>query len=70
MFNEEHTFELIYRASENGFGFDDFHSLVDMQGPILVVARSAEHEKVFGGYTNIDLLSNVDGGVAAEGASW
>ena len=42
---------LIYRASQDGFGANDFHSKVDNKGSTLVVIRS-DNGSVFGGYAH------------------
>ena len=46
----EANFELIFRASTDGFSSDEFHSRCDKKGPTLVVCRS-NYDKVFGGYS-------------------
>jgi hypothetical protein len=46
-------FELIYRATDNGFKAIDFHKLCDKKGPTLVVVLT-NHGKLIGGYTTID----------------
>jgi DNA repair exonuclease SbcCD ATPase subunit len=42
-------FELIYRATDNGFKATDFHKLCDKKGPTLVVVLT-NHGKLIGGY--------------------
>jgi hypothetical protein len=47
---------LIYRASKDGFGANDFHSKCDKQPNTLIIIKS-EHGNIFGGYTEQDWTS-------------
>jgi len=51
---KNHTFELIYRGSRDGFTSEDFHQNCDEMGPTLVVCKSTSLGKVFGGFTSKD----------------
>ena len=50
-------FNLIYRASQDGFNANDFHSKCDKQPNTLIIIKS-EHGNIFGGYTEQDWTSN------------
>lgn len=45
-------FELIYRATDNGWSAGDFHSCCDNKGATLVVIKSVKGH-LFGGYTSV-----------------
>ncbi|CAK9008682.1 MTOR-associated protein MEAK7 (MEAK7) (TBC/LysM-associated domain-containing protein 1) (TLD domain-containing protein 1) [Durusdinium trenchii] len=47
-----HTFELLFRASNDGFCAAAFHDRCDRQGPTVVVARKTDGY-LFGGYTDM-----------------
>jgi hypothetical protein len=49
-------FNLIYRASQDGFKANDFHSKCDKQPNTLIIIKS-EHGNIFGGYTEQDWTS-------------
>ena len=49
---EELTFELLFRASRDGFSADVFHQRCDSQGATVVLAQSA-YGHLFGGYTDM-----------------
>ena len=42
----------MYRGSEDGFSHYQYHDQCDYVGPTLMIIKS-EHNKVFGGYTDI-----------------
>lgn len=44
--------ELLFRGTEHGFTLPAFHSCIDGKGPLLFVVKSAQYNKVFGGYTS------------------
>jgi hypothetical protein len=48
---------LIYRASKDGFGAKDFHSKCDKQPNTLIIIKS-ENGNIFGGYTEQDWTPN------------
>ena len=54
----ESKFELLYRASRDGFSCQDFHRLCDNKGPTVVVLRN-EFDKIIGGYSPCDWDGNV-----------
>ena len=43
---------MIFRGSEDGFSFDEYHSRCDYVGPTLMIVKS-DKNKIFGGYTEI-----------------
>ncbi|CAG8768375.1 12730_t:CDS:1, partial [Acaulospora morrowiae] len=43
-------FKLIYRASRDGFGIENFHKKCDEKGPTVVVIKAHNSEKIIGGY--------------------
>jgi hypothetical protein len=45
--------ELLFRGSRDGYSSSGFHQKVDGQGPLIFFVKSAEFNKVFGGYTAI-----------------
>jgi hypothetical protein len=53
---ENRVFELkrIFRASENEFSIAKFHEKCDNKGPTLIVAKSEQYEKIFGGFISIN----------------
>ena len=55
----QYKFQLIYKASEDGFEANNFHDLCDNQGPTLCILRSKDGDK-FGGFTNIPWQSEGD----------
>ena len=50
-FSEDQKWKLVYRASENGFDFDDFHDKCAGHNNCLTVTKST-NGNVFGGYTD------------------
>jgi hypothetical protein len=48
-------FELIYRASQNGF--DKFHEYCDNKGPTVVITKVPNSREIFGGYNPLDWRS-------------
>ena len=54
MFGEaKQTWSLIYKATRDGFGADDFHLLCDRLGATLTVIQSEDGGYLFGGYTSV-----------------
>ena len=45
--------ELLFRGSRDGYTSQVFHEKLDGQGPLIFFVKSAEFNKVFGGYTAI-----------------
>jgi len=41
----------IYLASENGWGYEDFHKFCDNKGPILIVMKAKD--RIFGGFSSL-----------------
>lgn len=61
LFWEPRNFELIYRATRDGWASGDFHNLVDGVGATLTVTRNRDQTSyVFGGYTEIDTTLSSD----------
>jgi len=56
-FSITQTWNLIYRASRDGFKAKDFHSFCDCKSNTFVIIKS-EHGNVFGGYTEQDWTPN------------
>ena len=50
--NDNQKWNLIYKATRDGFTIDDFHRCCDNQGPTMTVIQSLS-EYLFGGYTSI-----------------
>ncbi len=51
--NESQKWQLVYKATRDGFDSDIFHQCCDNQGPTLTVVRSSEGY-LFGGYTALN----------------
>ena len=45
--------ELIFRMSENGSSWEDFHKYCDDKGPTLILIETTK-DKIFGGFTPLD----------------
>ena len=43
--------DLLFRGTRDGFTSAVFHEKVDGQGPLIFFVKSADYNKVFGGYT-------------------
>eukprot|EP01084_Bolivina_argentea_P059522 108715_1 len=50
-------FQLLYRASENGYDVINFHQQCDNKAPTLIIIQS-EYGHIFGGYTKVKWSSN------------
>ena len=50
--NDNQKWNLIYKATRDGFTIDDFHRCCDNQGPTMTVIRCLDNY-LFGGYTSI-----------------
>jgi hypothetical protein len=46
------SFDLVLRGTRDGFSLETFHEKLDGKGPLIFFVRSADHNKVFGGYTS------------------
>lgn len=62
-------FELLYRASRDGFKAMDFHKRCDNKGSTLTVVRSS-CGAIFGGYANLSWQSNARGRFVTSNRSW
>lgn len=60
-------FNLLYRASRDGWKFEDFHCFCDNAGPNLVLVKGSNNE-VFGGFTTKSWSSNKTGAVRDDRA--
>jgi len=56
-FQSSKKYNLIYRASQDGFEANDFHSKCDQKPNTLIIIKS-EHGNIFGGYTEQDWSGN------------
>ena len=54
-------FELLYNGTEYGCSAITFHKKCDGKGPTVTFAKSAEHGRVFGGYTSKSWNSSSQG---------
>jgi len=54
----DQQWELIYKASRDGFSLDVFHKKCDGKGPTMTIIQSAQ-KFLFGGYTSIPWSTNV-----------
>jgi hypothetical protein len=54
---ENQRWLLIYKATRDGFGSNDFHRCCDNRGPTMTVIRSKDDGYVFGGYTSVSWRS-------------
>jgi hypothetical protein len=54
---ENQKWMLIYKATRDGFGSNDFHRCCDNQGPTMTVIRSKDGGYIFGGYTSVSWRS-------------
>jgi hypothetical protein len=52
-FNSKDTFKLLYRASRDGFGSNDFHSKCDGHANTLTIFKTSESSNIFGGFTSV-----------------
>ena len=50
-FSEDQKWQLVYRATEHGFGYDDFHAKCTKKNKCLTIIKS-DNGNVFGGYTD------------------
>jgi hypothetical protein len=50
--NENEKWNLVYKATKDGFTIDDFHRCCDDQGPTITIIESSNNY-LFGGYTSI-----------------
>jgi hypothetical protein len=60
-FDSRDKFKLLYRASRDGFGSNDFHSKCDGKANTLTVFKATETEFIFGSFTAATWESNNDG---------
>ena len=58
-------FNLLYRASRDGFGADDFHQRCDYKGPTLIVIKDNQNE-IFGGFTSKSWIFSISGHMNAD----
>ena len=47
-------FNLLYRGSRDGYNSKAFHTLCDGKSKTLILIKSWEHEKVFGGWVSVE----------------
>jgi hypothetical protein len=57
-FSPNDKWSLLYRATRDGFGSDDFHSKCDSHTNTLTILKAKGSEFIFGGYTTIDWESS------------
>ena len=50
-FDSQNKFKLLYRASENGFESNDFHSKCDAHANTLTIFKASKSSYIFGGFT-------------------
>ncbi|CAF3348644.1 unnamed protein product [Rotaria sp. Silwood2] len=55
--NRDQRWQLIYKASRDGFDTNAFHSRCDNKGPTMTIVRS-NNNYLFGGYTSVDWTSS------------
>jgi hypothetical protein len=58
-FSPSDIWSLLYRATRDGFGSNDFHSKCDGHSNTLTILKAKGSEFIFGGYTTIDWESSV-----------
>jgi hypothetical protein len=58
MFPDGKKFELIYRATKHSFKSSVFHKKCDGKGPHVTLVKSKIYDKVFGGYTDINMTAD------------
>ena len=58
--NRDQEWQLIYKASRDGFDAIEFHTRCDNKGPTMTVIRS-NNNYLFGGYTSVAWTSSVNG---------
>lgn len=51
-FNSNHSFKLCYRASQDGFGSNEFHLKCDGISNTLTILKASKSEFIFGGFTS------------------
>ena len=49
--NKDIVTELLYRGSEDGWGYEDFHKKCDLQGPTITLMKLSDGDCI-GGATN------------------
>ena len=52
-FSPNDKWTLLYRATRDGFGSDDFHSKCDGQPNTLTIFKAKESSYIFGGFTTV-----------------
>jgi hypothetical protein len=50
-----HSFELLFRASRDGFDIQKFHQLCDNKGPTIMISKSFYDDNLIGGYNPLNL---------------
>ncbi len=65
---ENRAFELkrIFRASEHEFAIAKFHELCDNKGATLIVGKSEQHEKTFGGFISVSWNKDRSGNLETD----
>ena len=58
---EKLSIELLMRGTRDGFSANAFHQLCNKKGNTITIVKSASHQKVFGGYTDIEWTSSNSG---------
>jgi hypothetical protein len=53
-----YKFNLIYRASRDGFGIDKFHKNCDNKGPTIIVIKVRHPREIIGGYNPLEWCHN------------
>ena len=54
----EEKFKKIYQGSKHGYNAKDFHRECDGKFPTVTIILSREHQRIFGGYTDIPWRSS------------
>lgn len=52
-FKDKPNWEFLYRGSENGFKWTEFHAIRDNKSPTLLIIKTNDGS-IFGGYTKIN----------------
>ncbi|CAF3069305.1 unnamed protein product, partial [Rotaria sp. Silwood2] len=56
--NGKQKWELIYKATRDGFGGEDFHRSSDSEGPTMTIIQTVSGGYLFGGYAETSWTSD------------
>jgi hypothetical protein len=65
-FSPNDKWSLLYRATRDGFGSNDFHSRCDGRANTLTISKAKQSEFIFGGFTSVRWESYTRGGYKSD----